>query len=117
MPDITMGQLASRFALAANKLDPVADKKLNTLAQVGVGLVKDEIQGMRAVDTGTMLNSTQADKAGKYTYMVGPTVFYAPYVALGTSRMPGRPFHTVAARRLQEQVGEVFSDTADEMGL
>lgn len=100
--DMTMGQLASKFALAASKVQPVSDQKLRTLAQVGVGLVKSEIQGMHAVDTGTMLNSTTAERIGN-AYLIGPTVTYAPYVALGTSRMPARPFHIAAARKLAAQ--------------
>jgi hypothetical protein len=115
MSEVTMGQLASRFTVAASKLGPVSDQKLNTLAQVGVGIVKSEIQDMHAVDTGTMLNSTQAEKSGKSTWLVGPTVFYAPYVALGTSRMGARPFHLTAARKLNEQVGDLF--TAEDLGL
>jgi hypothetical protein len=111
---ITMGQLASRFAMAAAKVDPVSDRQLATLAQVGLGYVKDEIQGMHAVDTGTMLNSTQSERAGK-AYLIGPTVNYAPYVALGTSRMPARPFHIAAARRLNRDVKDFLK--AGDLGL
>jgi hypothetical protein len=81
---------------------------------VGVGLVKSEIQNMHAVDTGTMLNSTQAERSGD-AYYIGPTVTYAPYVALGTSRMAARPFHIVAARKLNQQAKEIFS--AEDLGL
>jgi len=112
---MTMGQLASKFARAATKVDPVADQKLRTLAQLGVGYVKKEIQHMHAVDTGTMLNSTQAERASKTTYLVGPTVTYAPYVALGTSRMAARPFHIVAARKLAKDA-KGFMEAGD-LGL
>lgn len=112
---ITMGQLASRFRVAAQRVTPVADQKLRTLAQVGVGYVKSEIQGMHAVDTGTMLNSTTAEREGKDAYLVGPTTTYAPYVALGTSRMPARPFHIVAARKLSRDAKN-FMD-AEDLGL
>lgn len=112
---ITMGQLASRFAVAATKVDPVSDQKLRTLSQLGVGYVKSEIQGMHAVDTGTMLNSTTAERAGKRTYLIGPTVHYAPYVALGTSRMPARPFHIAAARKLSRDIKDIMR--AGDLGL
>lgn len=112
---ITMGQLAARFSMAAGKVNPVSDQKLRTLVQLGVGYVKSEIQGMHAVDTGTMLNSTQAEQAGKQTFLIGPTVTYAPYVALGTSRMPARPFHIAAARKLSRDVKD-FMKTGD-LGL
>ncbi len=80
--DMTMSQLASKFLAAAKKTDAVTDQKMATLAQVGVGLVKSEIQAMHAVDTGTMLNSSVAEKVAKTTYLIGPTVDYAVYVAL-----------------------------------
>jgi phage gpG-like protein len=112
---ITMGQLASRFAVAATKVDPVTENKLRTLAQLGVGYVKSEIQGMHAVDTGTMLNSTTAERASKKVYLIGPTVNYAPYVALGTSRMPARPFHIAAARKLARDVKDIMK--AGDLGL
>lgn len=112
---ITMGQLASRFTLAASRVPTVTDEKLRTLVQVGVGLVKSEIQGMHAVDTGTMLNSTTAESVAKHTYAIGPTVSYAPYVALGTSRMPARPFHIEAARKLSKQAKDILN--AEDLGL
>lgn len=112
---ITMGQLASKYLMAAQKVDQVSDQKLRTIVQLGVGYVKQEIQTLHAVDTGTMLNSTQADKVSKDTYVIGPTVAYAPYVALGTSRMPARPFHIRAARRLSKDIKK-FMDAGD-LGL
>jgi hypothetical protein len=105
---VTMGQLAKRYADAAGKVAPVSEQKLNTLAQVAVGLVKGEIQSFHAVDTGTMLNSTVAERSNSTTYLVGPTVHYAPYVALGTSRMPARPFHITAARKLAPLAAEIL---------
>ena len=115
MSDLTMGQLASKITLAAKSVQPVTAKKLATMAQVGVGLVKSEIQGFHAVDTGTMLNSTVAEKDSDYSYLIGPTVAYAPYVALGTSRMDARPFHITAAAKLQDQMKDFLS--AEDLGL
>uniref|UniRef100_A0AAU6R5Z5 Minor capsid protein n=1 Tax=Micrococcus phage Olihed TaxID=3092209 RepID=A0AAU6R5Z5_9CAUD len=111
-----MGQLASRYQEAAQKAGKAGSEDLRALAQVGVGLVKREIQDMHAVDTGTMLNSTTADKAGPNTWLIGPTVQYAPYVALGTSRVAARPFHVRAARKLASQVSD-FGFSADRLGL
>lgn len=113
---ITMGQLSSRFAEAASKVPEVGADTVETVAQMGVGLVKREIQGMHAVDTGTMLNSTEAERVRPTTYLVGPTVDYAAYVALGTSRMPARPFHVEAAKKLSAQVGKIGLD-AEKLGL
>lgn len=109
---ITMSELASKYKRAATQVDPATRQALDTLAQVGVGYVKTEIQNMHAVDTGTMLNSTTAQNVSKTTYLIGPTVDYAVYVALGTSRMRARPFHKVAAKRLQADVdkGNILKD-------
>lgn len=103
---ISLGQLADRFHQAGQRMPQVTDQQLRTLAQVGVGYMKQEIQAANAVDTGTMLNSTTAEKASKDSYLIGPTVKYAPYVALGTSRMPARPFHIRAAKRLQGAISQ-----------
>jgi len=114
---MTMGQLASKFLASAGKVNPVSDQQLRTMAQVGVGFVKSEIQSMHAVDTGTMLNSTQAERVSDTTYLIGPTVTYAPYVALGTSRMPARPFHIAAASKLSDQRRKHFRDFSSNLGL
>jgi len=112
---ITMKQLGARFDAASDKMDPVIEKKLNTFVQAGVGYEKEAIQDYHAVDTGTMLNSTQADKQGKDEYLIGPTTNYAPYVALGTSRMAARPFHVKAARHMNDEAKDFF--TAEDLGL
>lgn len=105
MSEMTMGQLATKFLTAAKKVDSATDTALRTLAAVGVGYMKSEIQAVHAVDTGSMLNSTTSEKSGK-AYLIGPTVSYAAYVALGTSRMPARPFHLRAAKRLQGAINQ-----------
>jgi hypothetical protein len=112
---ITLAQLAGRYALAASKVPTVTDQKLRTLVQAGVGLMKGEIQNFHAVDTGTMLNSTQAEQVSRQTYLIGPTVNYAPYVALGTSRMPARPFHITAARKLAPLAKDILG--VEDLGL
>ena len=112
---LTMGQLAALVQAAAKKVDPTVDKKLRTLAQVGVGIMKTEIQRMHAVDTGTMVNSTSAESQGKSAILIGPTVLYAPYVALGTSRMPARPFHITTKRKLDREIKDFLS--AEDLGL
>lgn len=105
---LTMGQLAALATAAAAKVDPACDKRIRTLAQVGVGLMKTQIQDMHAVDTSTMLNSTVADSSGENEVLIGPTVDYAVYVALGTSSMAARPFHIKAAQELRKQAKEDF---------
>jgi len=110
-----MGQLAALVAAAAKQVDPTADVKLRTLSQVGVGLMKSEIQAVHAVDTGTMLNSTSAESDGKHTIFIGPTVTYAVHVALGTSRSAARPFHVTSAAKLNNEAKDAFS--AEDLGI
>lgn len=114
---ITMSQLASKFLAASRKVDRVTEKRMATLAQVGVGLVKSSIQSYHAVDTGTMLNSTDAEKVSGTEYLIGPTTTYAPFVALGTVNMPARPFHIRAAKQLQSQAAEIMALTPEDLGL
>lgn len=71
---ITMGQLASRFARASQDLPQITQKAVRTVAKVGEGLMKQEIQAVHAVDTGTMLNSTTVELIGKDTALIGPNV-------------------------------------------
>lgn len=112
---ITMGQLATRFMQAAGKVPALTDQELRKFSQVGVGHVKRSIQDYHAVDTGTMLNSTTAEKSGK-AYLIGPTVDYATYVALGTSGRTARPFHKKAANRLAKDLKD-FGVTPKKLGL
>jgi len=112
---LTMGQLAALVQAAAKKVDPTVDVKLRTLAQTGVGIMKQEIQNVHAVDTGTMVNSTSAESVGKGTILIGPTVLYASFVALGTSRVEARPFHITTASKLKDQSKDIFS--AEDLGL
>lgn len=113
---ITIGQLASRYAEASRKATPEAKQSLKALAQVGVGLTKREIQNVHAVDTGAMLNSTVAEPTGQAGYLIGPTVEYAPLVALGTSRVVARPFHIAAASALNSQAG-TFGFNPEDLGI
>lgn len=101
---ISMSQLASRYAAASRNVDGATRKKMAQFAELGVGYVKRSIQDYHAVDTGTMLNSTTRESAGKNTYLIGPTVQYAPFIALGTSRMAARPFHIKAANQLRSKM-------------
>jgi len=112
---ITMGQLATRYAQAAPNVTVKSQQELRKFSQVGVGLVKKAIQEFHAVDTSTMLNSTTAEQSGN-AYLIGPTVDYAIYVALGTSRAPARPFHLKAASELQAKLGQ-FNVKPEDLGI
>lgn len=98
----SMGDLSDAFKKAAKGVKPEAAEKLRGLSQVGVGLTKRAIQNRHAVATSAMLNSTTAERVSDTEYLIGPTVDYAIYVALGTSKMPARPFHTDAAKGIAD---------------
>lgn len=49
--------------------------------------------------TGATANSITSNLVNDLTVEVGPTTFYAPFVELGTSRMPAKPFMAPAAER------------------
>tara|TARA_Y100000310_G_scaffold293809_1_gene323719 strand:+ start:1658 stop:1951 length:294 start_codon:yes stop_codon:yes gene_type:complete len=59
-------------------------------------IIRDDI-----IDTGATLNSVESRTAGKLEREIGPTTEYAPYLELGTSRMPARPF-MVPAKEAEE---------------
>lgn len=112
-----MGDLAGRFERAAQQVGgPSMDQRVRTFALVGVGLMKRQIQRHHAVDTGAMLNSTTVEREGNSAYLIGPTVNYAAFVALGTSRVRARPFHSDAARELRGHVGQ-FGFRPSDLGL
>lgn len=113
---LTMSELASKFTAASSKVKPTSEAQLKTLGNVGVGIVKREIQKIHAVDTGTMLNSTTSERVSPTEMLIGPTVHYAAYVALGTSRMAARPFHVSAAQVLNSQA-ESLGFTPEDLGL
>lgn len=113
---ITLSQLAQRYGRAAGGLNGPLQKKLATLAQVGVGLCKRAIQAYHAVDTGNMLNSVRSQASGQWTYLIGPTMPYSIYVARGTSRMAARPFDQMAANQLDAQVKSLGFD-ASALGI
>lgn len=101
---MTMSQLSAKFGAASNKVVPQTSQELAKFAELGVGYVKRSIQDYHAVDTGTMVNSTTKEASGSRAYLIGPTVHYAKYVALGTSRMRARPFHIKAAEKLRSKI-------------
>lgn len=110
MMSITVGQLASRYVGAAKRVNPEVERQLRVISVLGAGLVRESIENFHAVDTSTMLNSTTVESVGDNTYLIGPTVDYAVYVANGTSRVAARPFHIEAAKQLQKEVNGMKMD-------
>lgn len=98
--DASMSELSVRLAVAADRVMPDAKRKLAVIAQASVGAMKQSVKDYHAIDTGAMRNSVTAEPQGEWTYLIGPTVDYAAYVALGTSRMAARPFHLATAQQI-----------------
>lgn len=98
----SMSELSVRLAVAADRVMPDAKRKLAAIAQASVGTMKQSIKDYHAIDTGTMRNSVTAEPSGDWTYLIGPTVDYAVYVALGTSKMAARPFHLATVKHIED---------------
>lgn len=111
----TLSSFASKISKAADNLPSLTEREVKRLAFAGAGFMKTSIQDYHAVDTSTMLNSVRVEPV-KGGFRIGPTVHYAAYVALGTSRMRARPFHTAAARRLEDAVKQLGYSSKD-LGL
>ena len=82
---------------------------LEMLGQAGENNAKFEITALGAVDTGNLRNSISHADDGTYAY-IGTNVEYAPYVELGTVRMPERPFLRNAVLRHQEEYRNIMEE-------
>ena len=82
---------------------------LEMLGQAGENNAKFEITAMGAVDTGNLRNSITHADDGEYAY-IGTNVEYAPYVELGTLRMPERPFLRNAVQNYLEEYRTLFEE-------
>jgi HK97 gp10 family phage protein len=82
---------------------------LEMLGQAGENNAKFEITALGAVDTGNLRNSISHTDDGEYAY-IGTNVEYAPYVEMGTSRMPERPFLRNAVQNHTEEYRRIIED-------
>jgi HK97 gp10 family phage protein len=82
---------------------------LEMLGQAGENNAKFEITALGAVDTGNLRNSISHADDGTYAY-IGTNVEYAPYVELGTVRMPERPFLRNAVLGHQEEYRNIMEE-------
>jgi HK97 gp10 family phage protein len=80
-------------------LDAMENAIKNGLTAIGMtaeGHAKKEITRQKAVDTGRLRNSITFATEKDAVY-IGTNVEYAPYVELGTVKMPPRPYLKPAA--------------------
>ena len=94
-------------------LEQAEQKALTLIGELGQSEVIKKITDNGSVDTGLMRNSTTYEvQKGRVT--IGNTVFYAPYVELGTSRRKGKPFLKPAVygatARFKKITDEVFKE-------
>jgi HK97 gp10 family phage protein len=82
---------------------------LEMLGQAGENNAKFEITALGAIDTGNLRNSISHTDDGEYAY-IGTNVEYAPYVEMGTSRMPERPFLRNAVQNHTEEYRRIIED-------
>jgi HK97 gp10 family phage protein len=72
-------------------------------------VVENSAAGYAPVDTGNLRNSISHADDGTYAY-IGTNVEYAPYVELGTVRMPERPFLRNAVLGHQEEYRNIMEE-------
>lgn len=80
---------------------------LEALGIEAEGNAVDEITALGAVDTGRLRGSISHAHDDEAAY-IGTNVEYAPYVELGTYKMPGRPFLRNAAANYSDDYKEII---------
>lgn len=100
---IPMSLFASEMRKKAAMAKGLSKDFLPKAGALCVGAEKKAIQWVHAVDTGTMVNSVTMQSTAKQV-LIAPTVDYAVYVALGTSRMAARPFHEMAVKTAKPKI-------------
>lgn len=95
------------------KMEEAEQKALTLIGELGQSEVIKKITENGSVDTGLMRNSTTYE-VQKERVTIGNTVFYAPYVELGTSKRSGKPFLKPAVYgatdRFKRIIDEVFKE-------
>lgn len=93
-------------------LDAFNKQKITALNAVGMQAVnhaKRNIVRQKAVDTGNLLNSiTHAVDSSDDSVYIGTNVEYAPFVELGTYKMPARPYLKPAATEHASEYQRIF---------
>lgn len=90
-------------------LDKAIVNGLTAIGMTAEGHAKRKITDYPAVDTGRLRNSItfEVDKKEPAVY-IGTNVEYGPYVELGTSKMPPRPFLKPAATEHSEEYKRIM---------
>ncbi len=87
-------------------LESAIKRGLEAIGAVAEGYAKDECP----VDTGRLQNSITHKTEGKSAY-IGTNVEYAPYVELGTRKMPPRPYLRPAATQHNAEYKELLEES------
>ena len=91
--------VVNNTGLVKSELEKRIKEILEAWGQAGETFAKEEITKVvydtppspNYNRTGNLRNSLTHDEGDRYTY-IGTNVYYAPYVEMGTSRMPPRPY-------------------------
>ena len=67
------------------------------------------------IDTGTMMNSINANKLGVLEWEIGPSVDYAPFLEFGTVYMIARPFMIPALEAESPKFTEAIRQINNEL--
>ena len=96
--DVVLEELASRLPAVLEAIGIQAE-----------GNAVDEITKMKAVDTGRLRGSISHATDEEAAY-IGTNVEYAPYVELGTHKMPARPFLRNAVSNYADEYKKLLED-------
>ncbi len=86
---------------------------LNAAGDKAVSLIRDNMEkgyGMPIRKTGALMADVHAGTPKNDSIEVGNSLYYAPYVHEGTSKMAGRPYNRDALMNGQDAIKEKIAD-------
>ena len=84
------------------------ESEVNSNLRTATLLVERDAKTLCPVDTGTLKRSITHEFVSKREAIVGTNVEYAPYIELGTSRMPARSFLRAALAKNMKRIKALF---------
>lgn len=134
-----MAELHSNRGEHDRKFDQAVEKALRLVGGLAERRAKETISDMEAVDTGFLRNSitfaldgeaanvaeyqddagnqhgeygaeAPAETGGNRAVYIGTNVYYAPYVELGTTKMPARPFLSQSIQSNKSEMENLFQE-------
>lgn len=135
-----MAEVHSNRGEHDSKFDKAVEKALRLVGGQAERFAKELISDMGAVDTGFLRNSitfaldgeatnateyqddagnqhgeysgeAPSENGGNRAVYIGTNVYYAPYVELGTTKMPARPFLSQSIQSNKSEMESLFQET------